>query len=237
MGILHFEISKQKDFSRLQGMDPFKSVAVPRPIAWISTVSKDGIDNLAPYSQFTNVGFDVPHVLFAAQLNADGKRKDSVVNAEETKCFVHNFVTYDLREPMNKTSLSSAPEVDEFVEAGLTKADSFCVAAKRVAESPVQLECEYVTTIRLPGATPACISDIVIGRVVCIHVDEEYVLPNGKLDILKLRPLARLGYADYTTITEVFEMRAKSLVDKPIPGGYSWMSPKSKEFEVTHKDL
>ena len=107
--MLDFEISKSKDFSLLCGMDPFKSIAVPRPIAWISTVSKDGIDNLAPYSQFTNVGFNEPHILFAAQLNSKGKRKDSVINAEETRCFVHNMVTYDLREPMNISSLSSNP--------------------------------------------------------------------------------------------------------------------------------
>ena len=235
--MMHFEISKNKDFSLIHDMDPFKSIAVPRPIGWISTVSKDGVDNLAPFSQFINVGFDDPHVLFAAQLNSEGKRKDSVVNAEDSRCFVHNMVTYDLREQMNITSLNSAPSVDEFTEAGLTKEDSFCVAAKRVAESPVQLECEYVTTVRLPGHTPECASDLVIGRVVCIHVDEAYVLPDGKLDILKLRPLSRLGYADYTSVTDVFEMRAKSMVDKPIPGGYSWMSPKSKEFKVTHENL
>ena len=235
--MLHFEISKSKDFSLLCGMDPFKSIAVPRPIAWISTVSKDGVDNLAPFSQFTNVGFNEPHVLFAGQLNSEGRRKDSVVNAEDTKCFVHNMVTYDLREQMNRTGVISAPEVDEFVEAGLTKEDSFCVAAKRVKESPVQLECVYVTTVRLPGADPNSPSDLVIGRVVCIHVDENYVLPNGKLDILKLRPLARLGYADYTSVTDVFEMRPKSFVTKPIPGGYGWMSPKSREFEATHKDI
>ncbi len=235
--MLDFEISKSKDFSLICGMDPFKSIAVPRPIAWISTVSKDGVDNLAPYSQFTNVGFNEPHILFAAQLNSKGKRKDTVINAEETRCFVHNMVTYDLREPMNISSLNSEPDVDEFEQAGLHKLDSTCVKAKRVAESPIQMECEYVTTVRLPGANPMSSSDLVIGRVVCIHVDENYVLPNGKLDILKLRPLARLGYADYTSVTDVFEMRAASMMKTPIPGGYGWMSPKSLEFEATHKNL
>jgi len=235
--MLHFEIANEKDFSLIGGLDPFKSIAIPRPIAWISTVSKDGVDNLAPYSQFTNVGFNHPHILFAAQLNAEGKRKDSVVNAEDTGCFVHNMVTYDLREPMNRCGVSSGPEVDEFEVAGLTKLDSHLVAAKRVAESPIQMECKYVTTVRLPGADAKSHSDLVIGRVVCIHVDENYVLPNGKLDIMKLRPLARLGYADYTSVTDVFEMRAKSFVDKPIPGGYGYMSPVSKTFEVTHKDI
>ena len=139
-------------------------------------------------------------------------------------CFVHNMVTYDLKEKMNLTGVSSDPDVDEFEAAGLTKLDSVLVPAKRVAESPVQMECEYVTTIRLPGSTPSCHSDIVIGKVLMIHINEDYVLPDGKLDILKLRPLSRLGYADYTSVTELFEMSYKSMKKDPIPGGMGWMS-------------
>jgi len=212
-------------FEELNGQNVFKSVAVPRPIGFISTVSKDGVDNLAAYSQFTNVNFDQPHILFAAQLRPDGTRKDSVVNAEETRCFVHNMVTYSMLEQMNKTAPSYPPEIDEFVESGLTKVDSLYIPAKRVLESPVQMECEWVQTVRLPGRTPKCTSDLVIGRVICIHVDENYVLPNGKLDIMKIRPLARLGYSDYTTVTEVFERRVESMRSEPIPGSYGWMSP------------
>lgn len=232
--MLDFDLSR-KDYTKLQGMDPFKSIAVPRPIGWISTVSRDGVDNLAPFSQFCNVGFDPPYVMFAAQPKSDLSRKDSVVNAEDTRCFVHNMVTYDLREKMNITAVSSKSEVDEFVEAGLTKQDSCKVAAKRVAESPVQMECEYVTTIRLPGSSPACHSDIVIGRVVMIHIDENYVLPDGKLDIIKLHPLARLGYADYTSVKEVFEMSLQSMKKESIPGSLGWMSPKCCEDEATYK--
>lgn len=144
------------DFAEMNGMNPFKSIAVPRPICWVSTVSEDGIDNLAPYSQFSNVGFNPPYVMFCGHPKSDGSRKDSVVNAENTGCFVHNFVPYSLRDAMNITSKPSGREVDEFVEAGLTKLDSDIVKAKRVAESPIQLECEYITTIRLPGADPKC---------------------------------------------------------------------------------
>lgn len=212
-------------FTELNEQNAFKSVAVPRPIGFIGSVSKDGVHNLAAYSQFTNVNFDNPHILFAAQLRPDGTRKDSVVNAEETGCFTHNMVTYSMLEAMNKTAPSYAPDVDEFEMSGLTKVDSLYIPAKRVLESPVQMECEWVQTVRLPGRTPKCTSDLVIGRVICIHVDENYVLPNGKLDILKIRPLARLGYADYTTVTEVFESRVKSMLSDPIPGSYGWMSP------------
>jgi len=231
--MLHFDLSN-KDYSALQGMDPFKSIAVPRPIGWISTVSKDGVDNLAPFSQFCNVGFDPPYVMFAAQPKIDLSRKDSVVNAEDTGCFVHNMVTYDLREKINITAVNSGPEVDEFVEAGLTKLDSTKVKAKRVAESPIQMECEYVTTVRLQGSSAACHSDIVIGRVVMIHINEDYVLPNGELDIAKLRPLARLGYADYTSVTDIFEMSLNSMKKDPIPGSNGWMSPSTRKEKATY---
>ena len=233
--MLDFDVAKG-DYSKLQGMNPFKSIAVPRPIGWISTVSKNGVDNLAPYSQVCNVGFDPPYVMFAAQPRIDQSRKDSVVNAEDMGCFVHNMVTYDLKEKMNITGVSSDPSVDEFEAAGLTKLDSVLVPAKRVAESPIQMECEYVTTIRLPGSSPSCHSDIVIGKVIMIHINEDYVLPDGKLDILKLRPLSRLGYADYTSVTELFEMSYKSMKKDPIPGSMGWMSPESLKKGAT-RDL
>lgn len=100
------------DFAEMNGMNPFKSIAVPRPICWVSTVSEDGIDNLAPYSQFSNVGFNPPYVMFCGHPKSDGSRKDSVVNAENTGCFVHNFVPYSLRDAMNITSKPSGREVD-----------------------------------------------------------------------------------------------------------------------------
>lgn len=232
----HFDPAKA-DYAELKGIDPFKSVAVPRPIGWISTVSADGVDNLAPFSQFTNVGFDPPYVMFCAQPTADGRRKDSVVNAENSGCFVHNFVTYDLKDKMLATAKSTGPEVDEFEDVGLTKLPSQKVAAQRVAESPIHLECEYVTTVRLRGSSPKCHSDLVIGRVVMIHIDENVVAPDGKLDILKLRPLSRLGYADYTSVTELFEMSIQSLKKDPIPGCMGWMSPETLKNEATYKEL
>lgn len=216
------------DYSAIKGMNPFKSIAIPRPIGWISTVSPDGVHNLAPYSQFGNVGFDPPYVMFCAQPNNELARKHSVINAENSRCFVHNLVTYDLAQKMLITAKDSGPEVDEFAEAGLTKLASVKVSAMRVAESPIQLECEYVTTIRLPGTTPSGHSDLVIGKVVMIHIDENYVTTEGKLDVLKLRPLSRLGYSDFTSIVENFTLRVANMAEKPVPGSYTWMSPTGK---------
>jgi len=186
--------------------DPFKSCVVPRPIGWISTVGSDGVANLAPFSQFQNLTFDPPYVMFAANQKTDGRRKDSVVNAEQNGEFVYNMATYDLREAMNLSAQQVPPEVDEFELAGVTKAPSRLVRAPRVAESPIHFECRYHQTIRLPGNDTMGTVDIVFGQVIGIHVKDEFIQPDGKLNILKIRPLARLGYYDYTSIESVFEM-------------------------------
>jgi flavin reductase (DIM6/NTAB) family NADH-FMN oxidoreductase RutF len=186
---------------------PFKSCVVPRAIGWLSTLSAGGIANLAPYSQFTNLTFDPPYVLVSINQDAQQNRKDTTVNIEDTGEFVYNMATYDLREQMNVTAASFPPETDEFEIAGLTKAPSVVVKPWRVLESPVQLECVYVQTIRLPGNGRVGTADIIIGKVVGIHVKDEFIMPDGKLDILKIRPLARLGYSDYTTVDSVFEMK------------------------------
>jgi len=185
---------------------PFKSCVVPRPIGWISTVSPEGIHNLAPYSQFQNLTFDPPYVMFAANQNTLGKRKDSVVNVEQTGEFVYNMATYELRDAMNRSAPEVPPDIDEFELAGLTKAASIRVKPFRVAESPIQFECRYHQTIRLPGNGLMGTVDIVIGRVVMIHIKDDVIRPDGRLDILKIRPLARLGYYDYTTVDSIFEM-------------------------------
>jgi flavin reductase (DIM6/NTAB) family NADH-FMN oxidoreductase RutF len=186
--------------------NPFKSCVVPRPIGWISTVSLEGVANLAPYSQFQNLTYDPPYVMFSANQNSRGKRKDSVINAEETGEFVYNMATYDLREAMNRSAAEVSPEVDEFDLAGLTKAPSLKVKPCRVAESPVQFECVYHQTLRLPGKGLLGTADIVIGRVVMVHIKDEVLTPEGRLDIPRIRPLARLGYYDYTAVESVFEM-------------------------------
>jgi flavin reductase (DIM6/NTAB) family NADH-FMN oxidoreductase RutF len=186
--------------------DPFKSCVVPRPIGWISTLSRDGVANLAPYSQFQNLTYDPPYVMFAANQKTDGTRKDSVVNAEQTGEFVHNLVTWELREAMNTTAQQVPPDADEFELAGLAKEPSTLVKPFRVAASPVHMECRYQQTLRLPGKGMMGAVDMVIGLVVGVNIRDEYILPSGKLDILKMKPLARMGYYDYTVVESIFEM-------------------------------
>ena len=174
--------------------DPFKSCVVPRPIGWISTLDRQGRANLAPYSQFQNVSFNPPIVMFSANQTTDGRRKDSVRNAEDTGEFVWNMATYALREAVNLTGQEVPPEVDEFELAGLSKLPSRKVQAPRVAGSPIQFECVYLNTLRFPGPPPMGSADVVFGRVVAVHIDDAVITPEGLVDILKIQPLARMGY-------------------------------------------
>ena len=198
---------------------PFKSCAVPRVIGWLSTVSTDGVDNLAPYSQFTNLTFDPPYVLVSINRNGNGARKDTCVNIEATGEFVYNIVPYALREKMNITAVPFAPEVDEFEKAGLTKAGCELVKACRVAESPINLECKYVQTIVLPGTSRSGTVDIIIGKVVGVHIADEVIGPDGKIDMMKIHPLARMGYSDYTCVDRVFELPPLDFDLKPADFG------------------
>jgi len=186
--------------------DPFKSCVVPRPIGWISTVDGQGRHNLAPYSQFQNVTFDPPIVMFSANQDTRGQRKDSVRNAEETGEFVWNMATYALREAVNITAEELPPEVDEFERAGLVKLPSRKVRPARVAGSPIHFECVYLNTLRFPGTPPMGAVDVVFGRVVAIHIDDEVIDEKGMVDVLKIQPLARMGYFDYTFVDNKFQM-------------------------------
>ena len=186
--------------------DPFKSCVVPRPIGWISTMSIDGVPNLAPYSQFQILTFDPPYVMFAANQKTDGNRKDSVVNAEQSKEFVYNLATYDLREAVNLSAQEVPPEMDEFDLAGVGKAPSKMVKPYRVKESPAQYECRYHQTLRLCGNRVIGTVDVVIGEVLAVHIKDEFIMPDGKLDVIRMKPIGRLGYYDYTCVESAFEM-------------------------------
>ena len=196
-------------------LNPFKACTVPRVIGWLSTKNDDGTDNIAPYSQFTNLTFDPPYVLFSSNQNVVGDRKQTIKNIERTGEFVYNMVSKELGEAMNKTSIFQIPEgyKDKFEYAGLTKAGSNLIDVARVAESPVQYECKYVQTIRLPGNDTLNTIDIIIAEVIGIHIKDEVILPNGKIDICNIQPVARLGYADFTVVNNSFEMPAPKVSD------------------------
>ncbi|KAJ9490850.1 hypothetical protein VN97_g2394 [Penicillium thymicola] len=185
--------------------DPFKACVVPRPIGWISTQNKEGQANLAPYSQFNNLTFDPPYVMFSSNQTVNGTRKDTVVNAEQTGRFVWNLATWDLREAVNISAEQVPYGVDEFERAKVNKEPATLIDVPMVRESPVKFECEYHSTLRLPGNPPMGTVDVVIGRVIAVHIQDE-VLTDGILDIKKTKPIARCGYYQYTVVTETFDM-------------------------------
>jgi len=181
----------------------YNALVVPRPIGWISTMSRDGVVNLAPYSFFNSLSPDPPCVMYCPNGYKPGTQevKDSLTNAEETGEFVFNMCTYDLREQMNKTSIHVPASVDEMAEAGLEAAACEKVKPPRVAASPIALECKYLQTVHLPSMRNGHPNNVVIGQVVGIHIADE-VIRDGIIDVRKLRPLARLGYLDYAAIDD-----------------------------------
>lgn len=186
---------------------PFKSCTVPRPIGWLSSVSRQGLGNLAPYSQWQNLTFDPPMVMFSANQYPDGRRKDTVLNAERTGWFVWNMATWALRQAVNTSAMALPPEQSEFDVAGVSKSCADLSAVPMVAESPVHFECKYISTHRMAGHSNVGTIDIVFASVEKIHIDDRFITSEGRLDIEAIQPIARLGYYDYTVVRETFEMR------------------------------
>ena len=188
--------------------DPFKAIVAPRPIGWISTLDTQGRANLAPYSFFNGCGDRPPMVMFA-QTGAKKPSeliKDSVTNARETGEFACNIVGESLKDAMNVSTEAFDAGVDEFDKAGLTKAPGQAIAAPHVAEAPAVLECRTLQVIDLPAWKDGWTNAVVIGEVVGVHIDEAH-LRDGLLDVLSYNPVARMGYMDYTTVLDRWQMR------------------------------
>ena len=187
-------------------IDPFKSLVVPRPIGWVTSLSPEGVVNLAPFSFFNAIGDSPPCVAFAPQgSKPDRPIKDTLANVTATGEFVCNLATYTLREKMNQTSARLPAGIDEMRKAGLTPAPSRLVRPPRVAESPAQLECRLLQIIDLPAWDPAERQALVIGQVIGIHIDDR-LIKDGRVDIVDARPIARLGYSLYATVDNAFRM-------------------------------
>ena len=176
--------------------DPFKALAVPRPIGWIASMGPDGRCNLAPYSFFNAVA-EKPHYVVVGSAGA----KDTLTNIRETGEFTCSLATYELREHMNTTSAPVPHGVDEFPLAGLTAASSRLIRPPRVKEAPAAFECKLWQAIDLPGAGKYKQSyTLIIGLVVGIHIDDRFI-KDGRVDTGAMRPIARLGYMDYAVVT------------------------------------
>ena len=183
--------------------NPFNSLVIPRPIGWISTVDNSGVFNLAPYSFFNAVSYSPPTVMFCGGAgSASDATKDSIRNVEATGEFVCNLATWATREQMNQSSATLPPDADEIELTGLTPVASTLVSPPRIKEAPVHLECRHVKSVDIPGWTPADTYKMIIGEVVGIHINDEMISAEGVIDVARLIPIGRLGYNDYTRVSD-----------------------------------
>lgn len=216
---------------------PLKACVVPRPIGWLTTISAAGAVNLAPFSFFNLLSYDPPFVLFSAGVHEeDGGKKDTVVNVEATGEFVYNMATWAQREQVNRTALIIDRDVDEMAAVGLERLPSRLVRPPRVKGSPVHFECRLHQIVTLPGHQPSSTHHVVIGRVVAVHIDDAALTADGRVDVLKIRPIARLGYKEYVSVESVFEMEKRTPEDhvgplSPSSSPRSSFSSRSRDAE------
>lgn len=182
--------------------NPWTALVIPRPIGWISTLSPDGVANLAPYSFFNAVSGAPPFVMFSS-----AGRKDTQRNVEATGEFVVNMATESLKDALNASSLAVGPEVDEFELAGLEKKPCHNVSVPRVAAAPVAIECILNSVVPLTTRDGKKVtSEVIFGEVVGIHIADDVII-DGMIDVRKLRPLSRLGYLDYAIIKDIITLK------------------------------
>ena len=185
--------------------NPVTALVVPRPIAWISTISVDGVVNLAPFS-FSGMASQTPPTVFFCPnaSHVSGGDKDSLANVRENGEFVFNLATFDLRHMMNQSSDTVARDIDEFDLVGLEKASCRLVKPPRVAAAPIALECRVLKIVDLSEGSEQC-NTAVFGRIVGIHIDRG-IIRDGIVDVMSANPVARLGYLDYATCRPAFQM-------------------------------
>jgi flavin reductase (DIM6/NTAB) family NADH-FMN oxidoreductase RutF len=174
---------------------------LPRAIGWVSTVSTDGVANLAPISFFTAVGRKPPIVSISLQPRSDGVTlKDTFINIRDTREFVVNMVTLPLAHLMHKSAFEFASDVDEFTAVGLEKAASDLIRPPRVKDAPIALECKLDRIIPMGD-----VDNVVFGEVVRFHVRDDVYLPGGRIDTGALQAVGRLA-AEYTLVHNAFTL-------------------------------
>lgn len=176
---------------------------IPRPIAWISTLDKNGVNNLAPFSYFNIVG--EKHIMFSTA-KKNGKNKDTLNNILQNNEFVLNMVTENVVEAMNATSAELPSDEDEFTYASLTPINSVLIKPKRVKESKISFECKMIHNFSMPhpenkGAT------MIVGEIIMMHFDDDVLLDNYKINLETYKPVSRLAGSNYSKIGELFSIK------------------------------
>jgi flavin reductase (DIM6/NTAB) family NADH-FMN oxidoreductase RutF len=196
------------DPAKQQSKDIYKLLigsVLPRPIAFVSTVDRGNVRNLAPFSFFTVASANPPVVVFCTSVPANERAmKDTLRNVLDTREFVVNIVSEDFAQQMNQCSATVPPEVDEFALSGLTPIPSELVKPARVAESHVQMECRLLQV--LPVSEKPMGGNLVLGEVVRFHVSQD-LMSNFQIDPEKLRAIGRMAGATYCRTTDRFELK------------------------------
>ncbi len=177
---------------------------LPRPIAFVSTVSSEGIPNLAPFSFFSGVTSNPPTLGFAPARNADGSKKDTLNNIEATGAFAVHVVDEDILKPMAATAAGFPPEVNEFEEAGLTAESCSVISVPRIKEAKICMECKLLQVVPVGGETAGS-GFWVIGEIVHMHIDDA-IYQDGYIDVQKLRPVGRMAGYDYVHLDNIFRL-------------------------------
>ena len=185
--------------------NPLNALVAPRPIGWISSIDREGRVNLAPFSYYNAVSSDPPVVVFSPNEVVKGTPKDTLRNVREVGEFVVNLAHADLKHELNESSRAYPHGVNELEQVGLTAVASTAVRPPRVGECKAALECLVHDIIELPHRAGGRHSHLVIGAVIGIYIADELIV-GGRIDSLKLKQLARLGYVDYTTVEATFVM-------------------------------
>jgi flavin reductase (DIM6/NTAB) family NADH-FMN oxidoreductase RutF len=176
---------------------------VPRPTAFVSTVSPGGIRNLAPFSFFTGVSANPPVICFCPMRNAAGRKKDTLNNIEAMGDFVVNIVSEEFIQQMNATSPEFPMEVDEFEVSGLTPVASDLVSSPRVAQSHISMECKLLQVVEVSDRPLG--GSIVTGQIVRLHVDDAYI-DHYRIDPEQLRAVGRMAGNTYVRTIDRFEL-------------------------------
>lgn len=174
----------------------------PRPIAWVSTVSENGVTNLAPFSYFNGVCSQPAALMFSPVNQPDGTKKDTVRNIEATGQFVVNMVPFSAAEPMLKTAFNFDFETSEFAAVGLTEKPSIRVRPPGVAESPIQFECELLQIVPV-GEGPLA-ANVIIGKILLMNIDDAVLDDERKIDPERLDTIGRMGGVGYCRTTDRF---------------------------------
>ena len=182
------------DFSKLKPRDAYlwmASTIAPRPVAWVSSLSGDGVANLAPFSFFQMITASPPTLMISPLVQSDGGRKDTVRNIQQGGEFVVNLVPYAMRDTMNRTSFGYDGQTSEFDACGVTRLPSEFVKPPRVAGVPVSFECRLVSCTPYPADKPSCY--VIFGEVVAAHIDEGILGEDGQISPTRLDLLSRMG--------------------------------------------